>query len=802
MSFITIIRDYVEFLNNLSESFAGTIPIPELLKETSIYILKTFQYIFIYIITFQWIRDFTLLPINIPQINTSILQEKLFLENSSNTFFSFLEVPNITQNTFILGFLNSIFLTFPVSVVHVLTIRRLYIKGIPSATFSIAGYIVGQLLFITCVIFGIRSIINPWLSLEPLNYIVGFILIFRVIYKMTRENLRELNEWDNPEYANFFLTNLILAWCEQSSLFQYFGNLSFGPHSSVLETSLSTTTFNTFFHHSLYIFGLGIGAIVFTSLWGFLILQLRTLWTRFVRISTFMQTVNKGSFVLAIGLSLSSIPFYGLEYLTTGPLGFVSQDQIFKDTWFDQFNLKDSVKQLGFSSQFTSVDVEIAPFDRGRYLLYPERGPMPFTIEELNYRGETEWVSRFDKLASMSDPRAGFLRSKLVKKQSTSRTPQSDEQDNTILPIQSDFSIDVPPFIYPKGSEAKEARFEQWYNLDPDIFEDETLPLELVFAETQDTSFPTDFARKYSLELENLDFKLKSKFYSNPIYKSLLALDIDFFLNRQPAKFRLTPEHESDLYTKRQILESYYDSLREYAKLPYIEEFEEFFDGTKSFSNKVYNQQFKGTLRTVCRLFSLTTDPESTENINQLVLKYDQPLYNLSENDTFSAYHEELSKNDLTNTNSFSVPNDIVSTPLYAGWDENLRKFVITNKFLPRSFAGYEFNLNNDIKNKFLKLKKVVPKTGQKDLFENLTEDINQDGHKIKFTVWPLPERITNQGKSKSTIPFITLYTPQPEFSEPNEEGFENLEMLPSNWETRSRRMNAETYENVFDYVQ
>ena len=34
-----------------------------------------------------------------------------------------------------------------------------------------------------------------------------------------------------------------------------------------------------------------------------------------------------------------------------------------------------------------------------------------------------------------------------------------------------------------------------------------------------------------------------------------------------------------------------------------------FFEGSKSFSNKVYNQQFKGTLRSVSRLFSLTHDP-------------------------------------------------------------------------------------------------------------------------------------------------------------------------------------------------
>ena len=82
----------------------------------------------------------------------------------------------------------------------------------------------------------------------------------------------------------------------------------------------------------------------------------------------------------------------------------------------------------------------------------------------------------------------------------------------------------------------------------------------------------------------------------------MLALDIDLFLNRQPADFRLTGDQELDLFNKRRILSSYYDSLRAYSKLPYNQVFDNFFDGSKSFSNKVYNQQFKGTLRSVRRL--------------------------------------------------------------------------------------------------------------------------------------------------------------------------------------------------------
>jgi len=63
----------------------------------------------------------------------------------------------------------------------------------------------------------------------------------------------------------------------------------------------------------------------------------------------------------------------------TGPFGFVSQDRIFKNTIFDQYNIKDSVLGLGISSQFASVDIDVSPFDRGGYEVFPER-TMPFAF--------------------------------------------------------------------------------------------------------------------------------------------------------------------------------------------------------------------------------------------------------------------------------------------------------------------------------------------------------------------------------------------------------------------------------------
>jgi hypothetical protein len=797
MSFVTAIRDYVEVLNNLSTSFSGNIPIKDFLIETLIYFFKTCQYFFTWLFTFQWLRDFSLLPILIPQNMGSILKETFILENPKNVFFGFLEIPSLYQNLFLLGFFNSFFLALPFSVLHIIAIRRLFIKGIPSAVVTMLGYLTGQWVFIASVIFGLRFILVPWLTLEPLNYIIGFILIFRLVYTMTQENLREINTWYHPEYLNLFVVSLLLSWCEQTSIFQYLSNVTLSPTTSLMESFYSSNLSNNFLNHFLYIIGIIVGSLIFTFFWGWVLLQLKNIFIRYTPLflSSFIQTINTGSFVLAIALSLSSIPFYGLDYLTTSPLGFVSQDRLFKNTIFDQYNIKDSVLGLGISSQFDSLDIDISPFDRGRYLIFPER-TMPLDFEDVNYRGEAEWTTRYDKVSTMTDSRAGFLSlAKFFKKQKSEENlavSRLQGDDQKTLPIKSKFNSDnnTQSNI---ALESKSSRFEDWYSNDSNQSTDDARPLESVFSELQDTSFPLDFLRTASIEPENLDLKLKQKYYSNPIYKNLLVADIDLFLNRQPSKFKLSAKDELDLYTKRRILSSYYDSLRDYAKLPYSADFESFFDGSKSFTNKTYNQQFKGTLRSLCRLFSLTTDSESLVNQNKTteqymstVLKFDQPLYTFAKDKTASSSHEEL--NDFVSNNSSKLPflQDQSSTPLYAGWDEKLRKFVITNKFLARDLAGYGMNIPLEVKNQYIN-------------FKNQTEI-----QKINFTLWPLKNQFFEQSSTEFEIPFTTLYIPQKDFEAPGDSRFDTLSTLPANWETRNRRSNiglGKTYENIFDYL-
>jgi hypothetical protein len=745
MSFVTAIRDYVEALNAISESLGQNLTVTSFLSETFLYVLKTLQSGLLYFVSLQWIRDFTLLPIVLPQISSAILKETFFLETPSKVFFEFLEIPDLHQNKFLLGFFNSFFLSLPFSIIHILSVRRLLIQGLASGVYSIGGYLGGQILFLTFTVFGIRQILVPWLTLEPLNYVLGLIVIFRTIYSMTQENLTESRGWFLPQYRGYFLTSFLLAWCEQSSLFQYLGNITLSSNVTLLESFSSNSSISSFLTHFLYILGISCGCAIFTCFWGFLFLQVKNwciLYTPLF-LSSFIQWINKTSFVLALALSLSSIPFYGFDYIMTGPFGFLSQDILFKNTVFDQTRLKDvgGVGLLSSSeSNYEYVDLDVAPFDRGEYLTAPDvRQPLSF--EDLNYRGEFDWATRNDKVSGISDSRSGLLTlSKVFRKQKKTGTDFQDQSPLTETSKLNSLLGDMPPDSDLSEIETNPEianRFTQFY--DVHTADDELGKFMKPYQQVYNASFPPDYFRTDPLVERGIEQKIKDKYYSNPVYKALLTADIDLFLKRQPQTFRVTADQEADLYTKRRILESYYDSLRKYSDLPYNAIFDSFFDGAKSFSNKVYNQQFKGTLRSVRRLFALRVDLDSKPA--QTLLKFDQPLYEFSEKAAFSPYHEELVNQQEKAQNQFPFKSNFLNQPLYAGWDEQTRKFVITNKFLPRTLAGYKVNIDNETRRKF-------------------SQDSRKQVQKIKFTAWPLSSKEVSAEKLESDIPYVTLFQP------------------------------------------
>nr|YP_009185149.1 hypothetical chloroplast RF1 [Carteria cerasiformis]ALO63467.1 hypothetical chloroplast RF1 [Carteria cerasiformis] len=177
--------------------------------------------------------------------------------------------------------------------------------------------------------------------------------------------------------------------------------------------------------------------------------------------------------------------------------------------------------------------------------------------------------------------------------------------------------------------------------------------------------------------------------YYAPLNRFLMERDIDFFINRQPKAHFLTKKEEHLLHLRRFLLLEHYNTLRWYnnvnqksanysaetglntgrdAGLPQrgsqtkaldaimpvqldsslepkvqgfdqLDNVKENQNNVKSFSNKIYNQQFQGTFKKIRHLFAMTPNQGM-----QSILKFDQNLYNDSAKESFNGAieHEEL----------------------------------------------------------------------------------------------------------------------------------------------------------------
>lgn len=787
MSFVTAIKDYIDLLNNVYDSVSGDITLQQLTQQTFLYIFSSIKFLAVYVLSFQWLRDLAYLPIIVPQISTTILKETYFLDTPLSNFFTLLEVPTYDTNKFIIGFLNSFFLCLPLSTTHLISVRRLLIQGVPAGLISSIGTIIGYTCFLFSVLFGLRLTVIPWLSYEPLSYIIGLFFTLTVVYDMAHEHtIRKFNWSQKSQLIQIFFINFVLTWTEQSCFFTYFGNLTLNPQPTILDNFSSITNSGLILAHSSYLIGILLGSILFTSFFIIVCLQVSNVYLKLsgLSYSRWLRQINFSLLTLIIAFTFTSIPFYSLEYLFAGSLGFISQDKAFEKTIFSSKNLKDSPGVLGGYSGLKSLGTDVTPFDRGSYLL-PDTNE---SFEDLNYQGEYAWTARQDRQALYRTEKSrklisGFFKKtnqNLGQKQSELETLTSYQEEPT-SPRKNNYP-ESSLFSKTNGSSFKATEdlalaekdallgvvgTRQFNTTDKEFLENldnfENLdassknlgPSDYFFklndrinndfkiAQPLEPLLDTSFSQQFFQETSNtvdpeLEKTIKQRYYSNPIYKVLLNADIDLFLRRQPLSYSISPKEEENLFQKRLILSNYYDSLRYYQKLPYTKDFQAFFNGSKSYADRVYNQQFKGTLKVVRRLFSITFNQEDKFS-KKIILKFDQPLYKNLKLTNSVIGHEELHLNSDKNKPFIELTNPI---PFYTGWDEQLRKFVITNRLLPRSTAGYNINFESD------KQTKDYPTLTK--LFQNTKT--------VDFTMWPLPTTILEKPKSDLPMSYTLLY--------------------------------------------
>nr|AOC61636.1 hypothetical chloroplast RF1 [Gloeotilopsis planctonica] len=675
MFFANALKDYADQLNDLAVFFHDNFTFFVFLKSLFVYLFNSVKLGLVYIFSFQWLTDFIELPCNFKFNYISILKGDNLAETYVNpTFFEFLEPKAINSNPFLTGIFNSFFLALPLSVPHLLAFRAFLMNGLPAGIISAAGTILGQFTFFICVLFGFESILMPFLTFEPFNYIFGFILVINVLYTITHNSNREVLNikltQDLKVLINFFFLNFALAWTEQTSLFQYFGNLTASTLPTLLQgTEKNLTIFSDFFlPTTFYLVGILVGSAIWTAFFGFLVTFFFNFVSQVFQIPYLFlnERTHKLLLVLTFTFCFTSVPYYGFDYLVSAPLGFLSQD-----------------KALNFLKATTYYSVETA--EREPAILYQQAvNPIPFDrpsqMEKTfkpdfflyNFEDSSIDPENFWKNQNYRDPRSSAF-------QTAQKSKAKNQVDEEIL-----FREQVFKKAFYKSSSDAVLQMKSPKPLENFERNIDKLALKLFSPVAYDyyniNKSPLDENKKVVRQ------QFRERFYKNPVYKALVNLDMIGFLQCQPSAYNLTAKEEEFLFLQRIILQNYLNSVSEYKTI-----------STKtatstSYAEKVYNQQFKGSLDLVRHYFSIDlaspTDLNLFENFGK-VLKFDQPLYKNSLNETNPFLHEELNFKLQENEELDFIPL-IDSTPFYIGWDSSLRKFLVKNSCTPGLPQGTE----------------------------------------------------------------------------------------------------------------
>ena len=420
MSLSTSVKDYVEITHKLIE-------IEPLKNYTEFGAIFTY---FIFSIgeflrnffSFSFIKNIWSIPVIIPDIASAMISEVSILDGYFHNAFTFLETNvNTSTNTnlvffekFMIGLINSFFLILPTSTSHLITLRRFVMQGLEAGYIAGLGTLAGNFLWLASIILGCRFFVIPWLSLDIFRYLLGFILLVKYIWDSSKERrmaLEDLSKW------KIFLLNFLLALTEQSCIYPFISNLSIGPDASILE-GFPVENYTQFLTvHGAYLLGIFLGSfslLQFTC-WFWenpafsIYLWITTKSSLKISTSSYYKILNFTFLYATMLCAIASIPYYGLDYTITNPIGLVPQDRI-----LDQKKSPSDPDKLITETAFLGVNptdknarirdgvharrerwkqrlIKYQAFDASVY----DQGVYDFlTIEDLNYGFDRFWLRR------------------------------------------------------------------------------------------------------------------------------------------------------------------------------------------------------------------------------------------------------------------------------------------------------------------------------------------------------------------------------------------------------------------------
>lgn len=415
LSVVTSVKDYIEIVHKISET-NQTIDFNSYYDFGAIltYLVICWKNFCKDLFSLNWLSNIWSLPVIVPNIAASIISEVSVLDGYFHNLFTFLETPISYGNNnlffyslekFTIGLVNSIFLCLPTSTAHIITIRRFVVQGLEAGYISGLGTIAGNLVWISSIIFGFRFVIIPWLSLDILRYILGFSILVKYMWDSYNE---KRNITDTVSKQKIFLLTFLLAFTEQTSLFPFLTNLSLSADSTILENFATNNLSEFVIVHFAYLSGILIGSfslLNFTCwfwenpafklyLWAVSSFKIST--------STYYKYLNFFFLYATMVCTICSIPYFGLDYTITNPLGLIHEDRMLEEKTLLEIsflNSKASDKNTRQTKRgrrgrnekwkrrverYRAFDASL--YDQGIYDL--------FTVEDLNYGFDRFWLRR------------------------------------------------------------------------------------------------------------------------------------------------------------------------------------------------------------------------------------------------------------------------------------------------------------------------------------------------------------------------------------------------------------------------
>ena len=414
ISLVTSVKDYIEVVHKLIESDSNyAITDYNELGSIITYALISLKNSFVDFFSLNWFKTIRNIPVLVPEISSAMISEISVLDGYFHNTFQFLDTPLSygPKNSaiyglekFVIGLINSCFFIIPTSTAHVITLRRFVMQGLEAGYIAGVGTIAGNIFWIGSIVLGCRFFVIPWLSLDIFRYLLGFMLLIKYMWDSYNEKRMVLEDLSKQK---IFLINFLLALTEQTSLYPFLSNLSIGPESSILESFPAETYPQFLWIHICYLLGLVIGSfsLLYLTCWFWenpaFKLYMWVISSFKVSTSFYSKFLNFGFLYLTMICAITSLPYYGLDYTLTKPLGFVSDDRIvdgklLPETAFikEKASDKNTRRNRGRHGRRERWKRRVRKYRTFDASLYDQGVYDLFTIEDLNYGFDRFWLRR------------------------------------------------------------------------------------------------------------------------------------------------------------------------------------------------------------------------------------------------------------------------------------------------------------------------------------------------------------------------------------------------------------------------